>query len=265
MTPALRARLSSLRLCLIAFGVSLPVHQAMAQEMTKTLTIEADEWCPINCEANGNPRGIGIDLAKKVFEPLGYRINYVVVPWTQALKDVRAGLADAAVGANSTDDPKLIFPQEAITHISDDFYVLKGNPWRYQGEYSLKDKRLGVIADYGYTDVIKKYVDAHKAERGTVTFATGNEALKNNINNLLAGRIDVFVDSRIVVEYWIQKLNLNDKLQIAGSIPQDRVYLAFSPANAASRALAKQYDDGVRKLRQTGELDKLYKAYGVQQ
>src|SRR5688572_5357943 len=73
----------------------------------KTLTIGADIWCPINCDPQDEKQGIGIDLARKIFEPYGYEIRYVVIPWSRALEEVRAGKLDAVVGATHADDESL--------------------------------------------------------------------------------------------------------------------------------------------------------------
>ena len=236
---------------------------AWAQEPLKVLTIEADDWCPVNCPPNQHPLGIGVDLVKKVFEPLGYTINYVIVPWEQALKDVREGKIDAVIGASSSDDPTLVFPKHPVVSISDDFYVLKGNPWRYQGAYTLKGKRIGVITNYGYGDVVKKYIEANKNERDVITYASGNEAVKKNITNLLDGKTQVLVESKLVMDYWLSKLNLQDKVDLAGGVPQDSVYVAFSPALPASKEHKREYDDAINKLASTQELAAMYRAYGI--
>jgi len=248
---------------LVCSVLCLPLFSAQAQQAQRTLTIEADEWCPINCKPNGNPQGIGIELARKVFEPLGYRVNYVVVPWSQALKDVRAGLADAVVGANTSDDPRLLFPSSAIATISDDFYVRKGDPWRYQGPHTLKGKRVGVITDYGYGDVLKTYVDEEKKKSGSVLFATGNDPLRTNMANLLAGKIDIIIESKIVMDYALLSQNMTDKIEWAGGIPQGTIYVAFSPALAASKERVRQYDAGIQALQKSGALAPMYKPYGM--
>lgn len=236
---------------------------SQAADTQKILTIEADDWCPINCPPNQQPLGISIEIAKKIFEPLGYRINYVIVSWDRALKDVRSGKADAVVGANTSDDPNLVFPQMAITNISDDFFVLKGNPWRYQGDYTLKGKKMGVIADYGYGEVIRKYIEANKNERGMIVFASGEEAIRKNIMNLIDGKIHVAVESKLVMDHWLKKLNLQSKVEWVGGIPQGNVYMAFSPALASSKELARQYDEGIKRLKSSQELFSMYRAYGI--
>ena len=227
----------------------------------KIIRIEADEWCPINCDPGSPQPGIGIELAKRIFEPLGYKVYYIVVPWAQALEDVRSGKADAVVGANTTDDPNLIFPENPIANITDDFFVLQGVSWRYQGEFTLKGKRLGVIDGYGYGDIVTKFINDNKNVVGIVNAKSGKDALKKNIEDLLTHRIDVLVESKLVMDYTLQKMQLDNTIIWAGGVPQAPVYLAFSPALLASRERQIQYDQGIRQLRDAGMLDNLYVPY----
>ncbi len=249
-------------LAMVPVLAAIAAGAAHADEPQKMLTIEADAWCPINCAADGTQEGIGIDLARKIFEPLGYRVNYVVVPWTQALSDVRSGKTDAAVGAGAQDDASLVFPASYLFNISDDFYVMQGNPWRYQGPYTLKDKRLGIAAGYGYGDVLTQFIKDNITRSGTIQAVSGNDALAQNIAKLRAGQIDILVESKPVMDYYMQKKG-ETQIVWAGGIAQAPIYLAFSPAKPASRQLAAQYDAGIKRLSASGQLSAIYRAYGL--
>ncbi len=74
-----------------------------AQTKPVIITIAADSWCPINCTKPEKKLGVGIDLAKSIFEPLGYTIQYEVMGWSDALAKVRRGEVDAVVGASKFD------------------------------------------------------------------------------------------------------------------------------------------------------------------
>ncbi len=238
---------------------------AMAQDTpSKTLTIEADEWCPINCAPGSGQEGVGIELARKIFEPLGYKVNYSIVPWTQALSDVRSGHVDAAVGAGPQDDSTLMFPSNAILNITDDFYVLNGNPWRYQGPYTLKDKRIGVITAYGYGPVVEQFISENKSRANVIYEASGNDALSDNIAKLRAGKIDILIESKPVMDYTLRKKGAEGQISWAGGIAQSPVYLAFSPGGSNSRFFSTQYDAGIKRLKASGELDTIYRNYALQ-
>ena len=229
----------------------------------KSIIVAADEWCPINCAQGSGQSGIGIELAKRVFEPLGYQVVYEVMPWTEALAKVREGKVDAVVGATREDDATLLFPENAIAPISDDFYVLAGNAWRYQGEYTLKGKRIGIIDSYGYGSVVKNFIDSNKQMPGMIQASEGKDALAKNIQKLRARKIDILIESKAVMDYTIKTQKLDNDIIWAGGVPQGDVYLAFSPALAKSKALAAEYDAGIKRLRNAGLLEGMYAVYGM--
>jgi len=243
--------------------LTLMITSGVAQPQA-TITIAADNWCPINCTRPEPRLGVGIDLAKAIFEPIGYRVNYQVMPWSDALAKVRSGHVNAVIGASRYDDPRLIFPVNPVYTITDAFYVLKGNSWRFQGVHTLKNKKLGVIKDYGYGTVVQDYVRANQNNYSVIQAAEGDDALKENIKKLLNREIDVIVESRPVMEYNMAKMRLDQRIEMVGSSPQADVYLAFSPADGRSKTLAATYDAGIRRLQAEGRLDAFYEAYGLQ-
>jgi polar amino acid transport system substrate-binding protein len=249
---------------LIAGLLGLAAFSRSSAAASETLTIAADAWCPVNCAAIDPHVGIGIDLARRVFEPLGYEVRYVIMSWSRALEEVRAGRVDAVVGANHSDDPTLLLPQTPILHITDDFYVRRDSALIFSGFESLKGQRLGVIHDYGYALQLKVFLAAHRRTPAMVQEVSGNDALRQNIRKLLAGRIDVLVESGPVMDYTLRRQGLTEKIKHIGGVLQGDVYLAFSPAHPDSKRRAAAYDRGIAELRKTGALSALYGVYGLQ-
>lgn len=245
--------------------VSAPAFAVSQEYYLKrpAITIAADDWCPVNCQPPESKSGVGIDLAKAIFESQGYRINYVVMPWSEALAKVRSGQVDAVVGAARSDDTTLVFPSQHLLQISDDFYVAKGMSWRFQGVHTLKNKKLGIIADYGYGAQVKDYIRANQSNLSLIQVSHGNDALKSNIKKLLNREIDVVVEAKPVMEYNISRMRLGGKVEWAGGVQQLPVYLAFSPALSKSRGLADLFDAGMRKLAAEGRLEGFYTPYGL--
>lgn len=230
----------------------------------RALTIAADEWCPINCRPGQERQGIGVDLAKAIFEPLGYRVEYVIMPWARALEEARQGRVDAVVGANTADDPSLIFPDSFVLEITDDFYALQGRSIAFSGVESLKGLRVGYIKDYGYGKEINAFLERQRGTPGSVQEVSGEDALEQNIRKLMAGRIDVVLESSAVMDYTLKEKNLADKVKRIGGLPQGHVFVAFSPRVAASKERSRQFDAGMRRLEASGELRALYGLYGLQ-
>ena len=241
-----------------ALTVFLGLATASLAAPRTTLIIAADLWCPINCAPDAANRGIGVDLAERVFAPV-YQVRYVTMPWARALEEVRAGRIDAVIGANSNDDPSLLYPRNPISRITDDFYVRADNPLAYRGLRSLRGKRVGIIKDYGYDPALRRMLDTSAQVEGT----GGDDPLEQNIRKLLAGHLDVVVESGVIMQYKLKQLGLEKEIRHLGGIEQGHVYLAFSPALAQSRGRIRQYDAGIARLRASGALRTIYATYGL--
>lgn len=253
--------LLSLWICCCVWVLNAPL--AAETPGSPTLTVGGDVWCPVNCDSEDARPGIGIDLAKRVFEPLGYEIRYIVIPWSRALEEVRAGRIDAVVGASHNDDPLLIFPSHAIAMLHDDIFVTADSDITFKTMESLQGKRLGIIKDYGYSKPVQSFIDANRRIPDAIQEVGGMQALEQNIRKLLAGRIDAVIENGPIMDYRLGRMGLSGALKPIGSIPQGGLYLAFSPALEASKGRAAAYDKAVEALKQQGELEALYAPYGM--
>jgi len=133
----------------------------------------------------------------------------------------------------------------------------------FKGVESLQGKRIGIIRDYGYGDEVNALVAMNKKTPGGVQVVSGDDALEQNIKKLLAGRIDVVVEIGQVMDYKLKTMGLADKIVPVGSVREEYVYLAFSPALPQSRKLAQQFDLGMAGLKKSGSLSALYAPYGI--
>ncbi len=80
----------------------------------KLLTFASDPYCPWNCDDPVN-KGIAVDILKAIFEPKGYKVEYINMPWTNALKNVRQGKFTGVMIASLNPDTKdFIFHKTAI-------------------------------------------------------------------------------------------------------------------------------------------------------
>lgn len=238
--------------------------EARAAKGEPIITIAADVWCPINCAPGSDKPGVGIELAKRVFEPQGYSVRYIVLPWGRALEKAEKGEVDAVVGVNHRESDTLIFPRRSVFAISDDIYVRADDPLHFESAGSLDGRRVGIVHDYGYKPELSVYLENRKSEPGAVQEVSGENALQQNIRKLIAGRIDALVDNRTVVEETLQEMGLQGRLRLAGSFQPQNVYLAFSSHLSRSAAFAASFDRGVDALKTSGALTAIYARYGLE-
>jgi len=231
--------------------------------LAKSVSIRADVWYPINGVPDSAQPGYMIELAQMILKEHGYTVDYKASPWERSLADVRKGKYDCVVGAYTDDAPDFLFPAIPWGKIESTFYVKKGNSWKYDGIKSLMAVKVGTIGGYAYSDDFDAYVEANKTS-GRVQIIKGNNALENNIKKLLAGRIDSVIESHLVMEAKLKEMGKSAEIMGAGLLAEaDNMYIACSPAKAQSKQLVQWFTEGLKKLRASGELQKVLSKYGL--
>ena len=235
------------------------------------ITLRADTWCPYNCSPSSDHPGYFIEVAKAIFEPAGHKIDYQTMPWKRVIKKVEAGNFNGAIGTNIFETPNLIYHKEELGEVRHVFYVRKNSTWKYTGIESLKKVRLGVILDYVYdAQTINPYIESFKNNPAQVQIVSGDDALEKNIHKINLNRIDVILEASAVFEYVVGKLRIPiSNYSEAGAIyaPNSNnkklipIYIGFSPKNPKSKEYAALLDDGIKRLRSSGELNKILARY----
>ncbi len=241
----------------IVFLLNLSVVGVSAE----TLRLRADQWMPYNGDPKAERPGFVVELAKAIFEPKGISVDYQTMPWADALTAARAGKIDGVIGAGEADMEGLTAPHQAIGEPRVVLLVAKGNPWKFESMASLMGAKLGVIDGYTYWDQLDAYIK-DKGEPGVVTFK-GEAPLADALTQLKAGKIDVLPETMAVFVWTVKGMGLAvTDFQIVHTHQNDPIYLAFSKT-AEGANYAKLFDEGVARLRASGEFVKLLKAYGL--
>ena len=242
----------------------LLLPQAPAAARAETIVLAADEWCPVNCQPNDERPGFMVELAARILEPAGYRIEYRLKPWARALREARKGSIDGVIGAHRGDAPDFVFPERPLLRIAGgDLFVRRDSDWTYRGIPSLREIRLGVVRNYDYGEELNAYL-ADPANENRVDVVHGQRALERNLAKLLAGRIDAVAEARSVVLRAARDMGVADQIRFAGqTAPPADCHVAFSPALERSARLAQLLSDGVEEMRLTGEYQALLELYGL--
>lgn len=228
-----------------------------------TVTIRADEWYPINGVPGAKNPGYMIELAQVILAKHGHTVEYRSMPWERSLKEVRRGSFDCVVGAYKEDAPDFIFPDNAWGSIESTFYVKNETAWRYTNMDSLKNIVIGAIGGYAYSEEFDEYIKQNKG-KGKVQVINANNALEQNIKKLLKGRIDVVIESHLVMEAKLKSMKATDKVKSAGVLVEaENMYIACSPAKSTSKEYVKLFSDGIKELRTTGKLKEILGKYGL--
>lgn len=233
-----------------------------APALADTITIRADEWCPYTCEPKADKPGYLIEIAKRVFEPAGHKVDYRLLPWPRAVSEVRNGAYNAIAGGGA-DTPGFTLSKPMGEAVAE-FAFRKGEKIDYKGPDSLKTLRLGAPAGVvSWGAGLDEYIAAHMDDPRRVDLAGGEDAYEVNLKKLLAKHVDVIVDYGNVLGWLTRRLGVAGKIETLAVLTEDDVYIAFAPGNAKSADYAALLGQGVANLRASGELAKILARYGL--
>lgn len=233
--------------------------------LADTLSIRADDWFPVNGKPGSRQEGVYIDLVRDIVEAAGHTLDYRLMSWDAAVAAVKAGDYDCVVGATPSDAPGFVYTAQPWMRFDNVFYALADRQLAVAGVDSLEQHVVGVIEGYSYGDALDAYVAAHKADPARVQLTTiGRNPLETLVNRLVTGKVDVVVESEVVMQSHLSKTRLGGRIVQVGSM-QDRqpIYIACSPAKPASRTWVALLDAGFQRHLRDGTLDAFYSKYGL--
>ncbi len=216
------------------------LSSSLALASDKELVFVADPWCPWNCDGI-KETGIAVDLAKAIYEPLGYNVQYKTIPWARAVKLAESGEVTGVIGATggNPETIKLIFPKTPLSSSNDVLVAKEDSKFAYNGIKSLEGKTIGIIAEYHYQGELGTYIDSHYENSNVISQTHGNDGVIQSLQKLLANRIDLYLDDKYVIKYTAQKYKIADQIKIVNALQENTSnYIAFAPLPQAQE-LAK--------------------------
>lgn len=235
------------------------LHPVAAEEVVK-LRIRADSWMPFNGDPEAKQPGYVVEFLREVFETQGYKIDYQIMPWADAVKAAEAGEIDGIIGANKKEAENLVTGYVPVAEPQFALLTLKQNPWRYENLRSLQGVRLGAIDGYSYWSSIDGYIA--KGSPPAVKIYGGESPLVEAMGDLVEGKIDVMVES-VLVFHWTAKSTGRKftDFRIAYNEVAEPLFVAFAK-NEAGKKHARMFDQGLKKLKDSGRFDAILDSYG---
>ncbi len=225
-------------------------------ENIDSISVVGEEW-PHTTNSDGT--GAYWEILKLVYEPVGIKVNTLIMPWKRAKEEVRMKRVDALVGdyyeANSSD---YFYPK---WHITVEYPVVaifkKGRikNWESVGLKSLEDKRVTWIRGYDFDTVFLKGIDVLKQE---VT----NDM--QGMQLIASGRQEVYLDYEPHVRHVAKKLNINLDIdyEIKTAKPGSKLYVTFRKTEQ-SKELVSIFDNRMTQLANSGKIEKIYVKWGL--
>jgi polar amino acid transport system substrate-binding protein len=228
-----------------------------------TVTIRVGSWCPYVCEPGSERPGYLIEIARRVFGENGHAIDHRELPLPRAIALVRDGSYDAVASIGRDDAPDLVFSQPMGLHVTG-LALRRGSGFRFEGVRSLETLRLGSsIGAASWGAGLDAYIAANRDDPERIDLTGGERTYEVQIRKLLAGRIDAIANNTIVLAWLAREMGVANRIEIVEIARNDDVYFAFAPGAPRSADYARLLDEGVARLRASGELAAIMARYGL--
>ncbi|MBI9085656.1 MAG: transporter substrate-binding domain-containing protein [Desulfobacterales bacterium] len=171
-----------------------------ASEPRRIVVVGDSTYAPMEfADAEGNPRGIVVDIWRLWEERTGVRVDYRTMDWTDALKAVENGQADAVGGffysnrrATSYEFSPPFLEISTSIFFDENIYGIKG----------LKDLhgfRVGVM----HQDYAEEFLQTHAPETEVVAFTSTTDMIQAAVN----GELRIFIADTPVALFYLAGLN----------------------------------------------------------
>lgn len=234
----------------------------LGEDQQPVITLAADIWCPYNCDPQSDKPGYVVEVATRIFNRAGYRVDYQVMPWARTLQSVDRGTLTAAIGTTPYELPTGLFPAQEIGRFSGHLVIPRTAAWRYHGDESLAGKRIGVVNGYDYGS-FNRFIERNRGS-DRLQVLSGDDAINRGLAMVVRQRLDAYVEDRNVASYTIEQLRLGEQLVVGDSVGTPiKLYIAFSAKLPQSRRYLQILDEGVAAMRASGELVQILDRYGI--
>lgn len=216
---------------------------------------ETIRWVTESWQNYTNEDGSGLynDILRAVFAE--YQLETVYIPWKRALLEVKNGSADitgatsAVNGYSSSHYPILSAPTSILYKKSDVNYTNLASLENYVGVWA------GPYEDELFQGIDKSFFNGFSVQERDTAYKL-----------LLSGRADYFLDTRALQQAWLasQELTSAGKFKaedyVIVNVSRLNLYMIFTD-NERGGKLKEIFDHGIDKLKQQGELRKIYEKY----
>ncbi len=207
---------------------------------SRKITVATLEYPPFIYSENDQAAGPIVDKVRSLFARLGVDAEITIYPIARGLSMVQKGEVDAYFSLKKTPEREKSLRYTGMPLIKQPFVFFSRNDsgigWNGNID-DIKKYRIGIVSKTSYGSVFDEYV-----RNGILTNIDEAQTFEQNVRKLIAGRVDLIINSYAVGQEISRKLNADNRI-VALSPPVETVdsYLAFTKAKDYS-SLAEKFD-----------------------
>jgi len=188
---------------------------------SETLNVCYDHWAPMTIfpSDESSDRGVVIDMLHQIYTSEGYTLEYYEVPLARGLDMDAEGLCDLLPEYLYSSDLEkdFVFATEETFAYTTAFVIRRDDPWRYSGIESIKGKRIATGPGWDYSSMsvdYQNYIDDPENSSFVEVIAGYDDVVDRVFLMIKDGRVDLYADNELVLQYVLNEMKLNDDLII---------------------------------------------------
>lgn len=215
-----------------------------------------EDFSPYQYMENQKSAGCDVDIMNEVCRRLSIELKVKPLPWKRALKTAENGDSSGLLSVLHTAEREsfLYFTSEPI-HIQKNVIVARKESGIVIKSFDdLKDKKLGVVANFSYGPEFDKYEGLNKA------VCNGQEEL---VRILDKKRIDVALGAEDPFRFIWKKLDLKERFEIVYVMAEIHAYTGFSKKGCGEngKVMAEKFSEVLRQMKAEGVIEKIMEKY----
>ncbi|MGR2682768.1 substrate-binding periplasmic protein [Chromobacterium haemolyticum] len=222
------------------------------------------DFCPYMCVGTAN-KGFIVEIVEQAFKKNGIAAKFTVKPWARAVADTRVGKLDGLLAPGKNEAPGLMFPETPVAVQQNCFYAKSTSQWNYRSFNDVKNGTFISYIGFGNRLDLEKSIGVGAYKKNFLEFNYDNNYMSRAASMVNANRAIAMWADPISFEKTKQDGNkLLNGLKNKGCISSYYLYLAFPPTSVRRiPELVNLFEDGISKLKRSGELKAIYKKYHV--
>jgi polar amino acid transport system substrate-binding protein len=220
------------------------------------LRVCTTDWPPFTLSDGKAVTGTHTELTTAAFKRAGYEVQIDSLAWERCLKEVETGGYDAAYSASHKDERAAyaIYPQRPLQTLSYVLVVRKGakHGWDQGKDAAKVAQPIAAPRGYSITGDLKKMAGV-TVDESAITDA-------QNLQKLVAGRIETMAVEETVLKALIKRFDAADKIEVLQpALTSGKNYFVIvskkhGGGEAQARKLADQLDTAIEQLDKEGFL-----------
>lgn len=202
-------------------------------------------------------KGFSWDTLREGYHAMGYTIYLTVRPWKRALTEFNIGRYEILFPTTKTPEreKEYFYSHEDTNFSTMNIYTIKDSKFEFKGLASLKGIKVGVVRGYSY---------GAEWDGSTFIETLENDSDQQNFKMLSSKRIPAIAAYGVTADYWLLNNKKMDFYKKHPSFAFNREYLVSLKTNGSARPKVLDFDEGKKKIIQSGLYKKIKKKWGIQ-